>query len=141
MGSPAAAFKDAEETALRGSTALATAMGGTIRLYTEVPTNAPLPYIVVGQHEIDDLSDGCGDAHSITSTVQWWTTKRGAASGAVAAREMGAAIISALNTELTITGHDVVLAIMEIPERYATDPDQSSRGLAGFRYETTAQDI
>lgn len=139
MASPAAPFKAAQEAALRASGALQAAMGGTFRIYAEVPESAPLPYVVVGQDEIDDLSDGCGDAHSIVSTVQWWTKKVGAAKGADVVRAMGAAITAALNTELTITGHDVVLAIMEAPERYATDPDQSSRGFVAFRYETTAQ--
>lgn len=140
MGSPAAAFKAAEEAALRASTDLATAMGGSVRIYYEVPAGAPLPYVVLGQHEIDDLSEGeCGEAHSIVSTVQWWAKLTGGVKGADTVRAMGAAIVEALNTELTITGHTVVLAIMEIPERYATDPDQSSRGLAAFRYETTAQ--
>lgn len=139
MPSPAAAFKDAQETALRDSGALQTAMGGTIRLYVEVPEKAPLPYVVIGQDEIDDLSDGCGEAHSIISTVQWWAAKVGASKGADTVRAMGAAIIAALNTELTIAGHETVLAIMEFPESYATDPDQSSRGRAAFRYETTAQ--
>ena len=141
MSSPALPFRTAQEAALRASTALAQAMGGTVRIYFEVPTNSPLPYVVLGQDEIDDLSDGCGEAHSIISTVQWWTKIVGTVKGAQAARQMGAAIIAALNTELTIAGHDTVLAIMETPERYSTDPDQSTRGPTAFRYETTAQDI
>jgi hypothetical protein len=140
MPSPAAAFKTAEEAALRASAALATAMGGTVRLYVEVPTNAPMPYVVIGQHEIEDLSEDCGEAHSIVSTVQWWAKLTGAVKGADTVRAMGTAIIAALNTDaLAITGHTVDLAIMETPERYATDPDQSSRGLVAIRYETTAQ--
>lgn len=139
MASPARAFKTAQEAALRGSSALATAMGGTVRLYTEVPTNAPLPYIVIGQDEIDDVSvDGCGGAHTITSTVQWWTKIVGTTKGAEAARQIGDAVIAALFTELSITGHVTVLVDMEERESYATDPDQSSRGRVAFRYETTA---
>lgn len=140
MPSPAGPFKTAQDAALRNSSALASAMGGAVRLYTEVPENAPLPYAVIGQDEIDDLSDGCGEAHSIVSTVQWWAAKKqGAAKGSDVVRDMGAAIIAALNTELTITGHTTVLAIMETPETYATDPDGSSRGRCALRYETTAQ--
>ena len=138
MSSPAKPFKAAQEAALRGSSALATAMGGTVRLYTEVPTDAILPYVVIGQDEIDDLSEGCGEAHSIVSTVQWWTKMVGAAKGSDAARSMGVAIIAALNTELAITGHVTVLVAMEERESYGTDPDRSSRGRVAFRYETTA---
>lgn len=140
MNSPAVPFKVAEEAALRGSAGLLAAMGlPVVRIYTEVPENAPLPYVVLGQHEIDDLSDdGCGDAHSIVSTVQWWTKSVGDVKGSVTARLMGGAIIQALFRELAIEGHATVLWEMEEPEHYGTDPDQSSRGRVAFRYETTA---
>lgn len=141
MPSPAAPFKAAQIAALRASTTLVSVMGGPpIKVYTDVPANAVPPYITVDQDEIDDLSDGCGEAHSIVSTVQWWANPVGAVKGSVTVRAMGAAIIAALNTELTIAGHETVLAIMEVPERYSTDADGSSRGLVAFRYETTAQD-
>lgn len=139
MPSPALSFKVAEETALRTSTALRAAMGvGEVRLYVEVPKNAPLPYVVLGQHEIDDLSTDCGAAHSIISTVQWWTKDVAGKKGSEAVRLQGAAIIAALNVELVIAGHDTVLVEMEEPESYGTDPDQSSRGRVAFRYETTS---
>lgn len=125
--------------ALRSSDELVAAMGLTeVRIYTEVPKSAPLPYVVLGAHEITDDSDGCGEAHSIVSTVQWWTKIVGAVKGADVARLMGAAIIKALLRELAIEGHATVLWEMEEPETYGTDPDQSSRGRVTFRYETTA---
>lgn len=139
MSSPALPFKVAEEAALRASAALKVAMGlATVRLYTEVPKNALLPYGVIGQHEIDDLSEDCGGAHSIVSTIQWWTKDVGATKGSVAVRQQGAAIIAALFVELAITGHATTMVEMEEPESYGTDPDQSSRGRVVFRYETTA---
>lgn len=140
MASPAAPFKAAVEAALRGSAALAAAMGGTVRLYTEVPANAPLPYVVIGDDEIEEISDDCGAEHSILSTLQWWAQKVGAAKGSDVVRAMGAAIVEAVLTELAIAGHDTVLAVMENPETYGTDPDQSSRGRVSIRYETTAQE-
>ena len=139
MSSPALAFKAAEEAAVRGSDALLAAMGlTTARIYHEVPENAPLPYVVLGSHEIQDESDGCGEAHSIVSTVQWWTKIVGAVKGSDAVRQMGAAIVAALLRRLAIDGHDTVLWEMEVSETYGSDPDQSSRGRVVFRYETTA---
>lgn len=139
MNSPAVPFKLAEEAALRGSVALRTAMGLSLaRIYYEAPENAPLPYVVLGDHEISDDSDGCGDAHTIISTVRWWTKIVGDMKGSDVARQMGAAIIAALLRELAIEGHVTVLWEMEVPETYGTDPDQSSRGRVTFRYETTA---
>lgn len=138
MGSPAVAFAAAEQAALRASTALGAAMGGRVRLYTEVPENAPLPYVVVGQHEIDDDSDGCGRAHSIVSTLRWFAAAIGDKPGAVVAREMGDLIVDLLFVELAIEGHATILVEMETPEAYRTEPDGSSSGLVGFRYETSA---
>lgn len=140
MSSPALAFKVAEEAALRGSEALRLAQGGEqVRLYVEVPKNAPLPYVVIGQHEIDPIFGGCGEAHSIVSTVQWWTKDVGERKGSEAVRLQGDAIIAALHVELAIAGHETVLVEMEEPESYGTDPDHSSRGRVAFRYETTAR--
>jgi hypothetical protein len=139
MDSPAAPFKLAEEAALRGSVALQTAMGLSLpRIYYEVPENAPLPYVALGDHEVDDDSDGCGEAHTIVTTVKWWTKIIGEVKGSDAARQMGAAIILALLRQLAIEGHVTVLWEMEVPERYGTDPDQSTWGRVTFRYETTA---
>jgi hypothetical protein len=139
MPSPAIPFKLAEEAALRASLSLKTAMGlDAPRLYTEVPVGAPLPYVVIGQHEIQDDSDGCGEAHSIVSTIQWWTKIVAGVKGSDVVRQMGAAIIAAVFPDLEIEGHVIVLAEMETPETYGTDPDQSSRGRVAFRYETTA---
>lgn len=138
MTSPAKPFRVAQEAALRASEALKTAMGGQVRLYTEVPTNAVLPYVVIGEDEIDDLSEACGEAHSIVATVQWWTKTVNGEPGSVVAREMGAAIVEALLGPLMIEGHATVLWEMDQPERYATDPDHSSRGRVAIRYETTA---
>lgn len=139
MSSPALPFKAAEDKALRDSNALLTVMGlPIVRIYTEVPPNAPLPYVVVGAHEITDLSSNCGEAHSIITTVQWWTKDVDGVKGSVVVRLMGDAIVAALNVELAIEGHATVMCEPEGPAVYGTDPDQSSRGRAVFRYETTA---
>ncbi|MFN3585187.1 DUF3168 domain-containing protein [Phenylobacterium sp.] len=133
MPSPAEPFRAAEEAALRASTALLTAMGGDrVRYYTAVPANTAPPYVVGGIHEIADDSGGCGRDHTIVATLRWFGTD------ADQVRRMGDAIIDALFVELPITGHETVLVEMETPEAYRTEPDGSSSGLVGFRYETSA---
>lgn len=139
MPSPAIPFKAAEDAALRGSAALAAAMGGKVDLFTEVPSKATPPYVINGAHEIDDISDdGCGGAYSIVSTIQWWARMVGNVKGSDVVRAMGGPIVEVLLTELAIAGYDTVLAVMEVPETYGTDPDQSSRGRVAIRYELTA---
>jgi hypothetical protein len=138
MLSPAAAFRTTEEAALRASGALAAAMGGTARLYHEVPANAPLPYVVLGQHQVL-LTDGddCADEAEVFATVAFWS-RPAAPDGGAQARAIGAAIVAALAVELTVAGWDVDLWEV-ISEQYSTDPDQSTRGVVELRYLLTEQ--
>jgi hypothetical protein len=135
MASLAQAFDAAEEAALRGSAGLATAMGGLVRLYTEVPEGAPLPYVVRGNVAIQIERSDCADEGEITSTIEWWSKVAIPDKGAQA-RAMGGAIVDALDAQLILTGHRIVEWSLEI-EQYSTDPDQSTHGRAVFNYQTT----
>lgn len=132
MGSPAGPFKTALEAALRGSAALATAAGGTLRIYTERPVNAALPYIVIGDDQVQLENVECADEAEVFPTVHIWSRKTPLDKGAQA-RAMGSAVIDALNTQLTVAGWDVTLWGVE-SETYITDPDQSSHGIINFRH-------
>lgn len=136
MRSPAAPYLAAVDAALRTSSALVAAMVGAARIYTEVPTNAPLPYVVIGRDEIqlEDLGD-CGSEAEVTSVIGVWSRTDPPDKGAQA-RAIGKAIIAALNVELAIAGWDVDLWKVE-SERYSTDPDQSTKGIIELRYLLT----
>lgn len=109
------------------------------QVYREVPQKAPPPYVVIGADEIEPIGDpDCGEAHTIVSTVQWWTKGQGGVPGSAIVRRMGAAFLETLLTGVVIDGHQIVLAETEAPTFYATDPDGSSRGRAVIRYETTS---
>lgn len=135
MPSPAQAYKTAQEAALRASAALAAAMGGTVRLYTEVPTGAVLPYVVLGNDQIILENGDCGMEAEVTSTVTLWSKAAPLDKGAQA-RAMGAAIIDALNLQLTVTGWTVDEWDVQ-SEQYLTDPDQSSKGVLILRHLLT----
>lgn len=140
MANPALAYKTAEEAALRARPDLAAAMGlQLVRLYVEVPENAPLPYVVYGQHEVqtDDYGE-CGQAHEVVTTVQWWTGDVGQVKGSDVVRMMGAEIFAALMGDMAIDGFATVLVEQEVPETYSTDPDGSSRGRVVVRREITS---
>ena len=136
MSSPAAAYHSAQDAALRASADLATAMG-TIRLYTEVPPNAPLPYVVLGQDQVLIENDDCADEAEVISTINIWSRVKPLDKGAQA-RAIGSAVIGALNLQLTVTGWDV--DVWEVQsESYSTDPDQSSHGVLVLRHLLTKQ--
>lgn len=137
MPSPAAPFKTAQEAALRTSNAVQTAMDGTTRLYTEVPADAILPYGVLGNDQVLLDTSGCAGEAEIFSTVTIWSRKKTLDKGAQA-RAIGAAVIDALNLQLTVTGW--IVDDWELQsEHYVTDPDQSTKGVLVFHYLLTEQ--
>lgn len=137
MASPAGPYKVAQEAALRASGALTTAMGGTLRIYTEVPTGAVLPYIVLGNDQILIENSDCAAEAEVFSTLGVWSRKSPLDKGAQA-RAIGSAILDALNLQLTIPGWDVDEWEVQ-SEQYSTDPDQSTKGVLTMRYLLTEQ--
>lgn len=137
MNSPAAPFKLAQEAGFRAAADLAAAMGGTVRLYTEVPEGAPLPYVVNGNDQVILEDTGCGVEAEVFSTVTLWSRTTPALDKGAQARAIGAALIAAAEA-LTVEGWDVDLFELT-SERYSTDPDQSTRGVIEFRHLLTEQ--
>jgi hypothetical protein len=135
MNSPAAAFKAAQDAAIRAAAGLAAAMGGTLRLYTEREEDAPLPYIINGDDLITRLEEtACGVEADLVATVQWWSRKKTLDKGAQA-RAMGAILVGVLTSEaFAVAGWSVDLITLQL-EHYATDPDQSTRGRLIIEYE------
>ncbi len=136
MSDLALAFHTAQEAALRGSAALAAAMGPQLRLYSVVPTNSPLPMVVIGQDQIIlEPDEECADEGEIFATVHLWA--RPEPPQATTPLEIGAAVVAALLVPLTLDGHEVVEWEL-VSADYSTDPDHSTHGVLVFRYLTTA---
>lgn len=132
MSSPAAAFHAAQDAALRASSALATAMGVAAVPLVEVQPNQVPPYVVGGQYQVILENTDCAAQAEIYSTVTWWSRTAARDHGAQA-RAMGAAIVAALNAELSVAGWYVVVWELQ-SEDYVTQADQSTRGRAVFHY-------
>lgn len=138
MPSPAVAFKAAEDAAVRDSAALASAMGTSGKgILTEVPVNQPCPYVVLGDHQILIFNGECAAEAEIFSTVSLWSLTSPRDKGAQA-RAMGAALVDALNAQLTLSGWTVDEWELQ-SETYSTDPDQSTHGVLVFHYLLTQQ--
>jgi hypothetical protein len=139
MADLAAGFHAAQEAALRGSAALKTAMGlTTARIYTVVPKDVLLPYVLIGEDQVFYYKPpgGCPGEGEIFATVNWWS--KPTVPDVTQSRAMGAAILAVLVASLTVTGHDV--DDYELQDMtYATDPDGSTHGRAIFHYLTTEQ--
>lgn len=130
MSAIAEVFLEAVEAALLASDDLRDAMGlAKPRVYVERPTNAPKPYVLIGDDSNQPDAAGCVDGDEVLSTVDWY------AADARQARRMGAAIVAALDLELEIVGHAVIVHELS-GERYLTDPNGSTHGVADLRFET-----
>lgn len=135
MPSPAGPFHVAQEAALRAHAGLIAVLN-PFKLYTTTPKNATPDYVVIGEDQVFYETSGCAGEGEIFATVQVWT-RPNPPQGADA-RTIGAEIIAALNTELSLTGHDVDVWELE-SETYVTDPDHSTHGRFVFHYLTTEQ--
>ncbi len=135
MGSPAGPFKVAQEAALRASAALPPLMDGKVRIYTEAPPNAPLPYILIGEDQILLENSVCADEAEIFATVNLWSRTTPLDHG-VQARAIGSEVITVLNQQLSLSGWTVDEWTVQ-SERYVTDPDGSSHGIITLQYLLT----
>ena len=140
MLSPAAAFNTAREDLIRNASGLAAAMGlAVVRLYVEPEEDAPLPYILHGEDDIDVTGDDdCGHEAEVTATVKWWSKAKGtqALDKGAQARAIGAILVDVLVDDFAVTGWVIHEAEL-LSEGYSTDPDQSTRGRLVVRYLLT----
>lgn len=134
MSDIAERFAVAQEAVLRGSAALATAMGlAKVRVYEVAPTNAPKPYVKIGDDQIVDDSDECQDGSEIFSTIHIWSQPEPPSTSQ--ARRMSAVVRGLLNADLGIAGHETILAEHQ-DTRFLTDPGGATHVVMTFRYLT-----
>jgi len=134
MSDIAERFAVAQAAALRGSGALATAMGlAQVLAYEIAPTNAAMPYVLIGDDQVIDDGDDCQDGSEIFSTVHLWS--RPNPPSRVQARRMEAVVRSLLAADLAIAGHETILAEYQ-DSRFLPDPGGATHVVMTFRYLT-----
>lgn len=101
MSYPAAALQKAIYDAVMADSALATAMGGTVRAYDRVPSPPTFPYITIPDGQFIDDGDTCeADRFEGYVDLQVWSR----AVGQVEAKSIAAALRGCILSGLTITG-------------------------------------
>lgn len=137
MTLPAAQLQRAVFAALTADAAVVAAMNGTARIYDRVPPaadgakNAPtFPYVTIGEDQIVDDGNSCGDAWEAFATVHIWSRDVGKA----APKILAAAIRGALDAPLTLTGFTII--VHEFADaRFIREPDGvTEHGVLTFRY-------
>lgn len=124
MSDPSLALQEAVDTALRGSSALAQAMGGRVRLYPLAPpADAPFPYLTIGEDQIIGDETECSDSSEAYTTIHVWARVDNDVSASRAqAKRIGAAVRAAINRHLNVIGFEVVECEFQTA-RHLTDPD------------------
>lgn len=134
MSDVAERFTVAQAATLRASADLAAAMGlSTARVHEVAPTNAPKPYVLIGDDQVIDDGDECQRGSEIFATVHLWSAPN--PPSVLQARRMAAVVQTLLAVDLALTGHDTVLAEWQ-DTRFVTDPSGATHGIATFRYLT-----
>lgn len=125
MSDPSLALQNAVEAALRGSTALAQAMGGRVRLYSLAPPNdAPFPYLTIGEDQIVGDETECSESSEAYTTIHVWSRIDGDVSASrVQAKTIGAVVRSTINRRLHVAGFEVTECEFRTA-RHLTDPDR-----------------
>lgn len=136
MSSPGVALIASQQTALKASADLVTALGlkpgAKARVLTDIPTDAAAPYVLLGDGDVEvDESDECQAAVEIVSQIGAWLKPD--PPDATRVRDVVAAIKAAIFCALSLNGFTVV-EWTGWTVRYLTDPDGSSHAAISVRY-------
>lgn len=134
MSDPGPAFHAAQEAALRASAPLQAAFGGSVRVYSVVPTNQIFPFIRIGDDQIVDDSDECQEGSEIISRVHVFTEPDPPQAQLV--RRIASAVRDTLKADPVIVGHATVLSEF-LDTQHTSEPSGVSHAVLSFRYLTT----
>lgn len=125
MNDPALALQNAVEAALRGSAALASAMGGVVRVYpVAAPDNGVFPHLTIGEDQINDDETECLASSEAFTTVHVWSRVEDDVTASRAEAKRIAGIVRGLiSRDIEVEGFVVVERQFQTA-RHLTDPDK-----------------
>lgn len=125
MNDPALALQNAIEAALRGSTDLAGAMGGVVRVYpVAAPDGGSFPHLTIGEDQINDDETECLASSEAFTTVHVWSrVEEDVTASRAQAKRIAGVVRDVINLNLVIDGFVVVERQFQTA-RHLTDPDK-----------------
>ncbi len=117
------------KTALAASTDLATVMGGTLRLYQDVPADADFPYLTIGESQlVPDLAE-CIDGSEVFPVIHVWSRSHG---GFEEAKKIAANVFVALAAAPITLSENKCLLIErdQLGDVSVRDPDGKTKHIA-----------
>lgn len=125
---PSLALQKAMVAALKAHAGLTALIDG--RVYDRVSTTAARPYVSLGNDQLLDDGNACGDAWEVLATVDVWSTEP----GQTEVKRIASAVRDALAAELEIEGFTVVSGTHR-DTIYLDDPDgTTSHGVVRLTY-------
>lgn len=124
MSDPALAVQDAVEAALRGSQALAQAMGGRVRLYPLAQIGADLfPYLTIGDDQIIADETECSLGSEVYTTIHVWArVEHDVQASRAEAKRIAGVVRAVIGRDMDVQGFDLVECRFD-QARHLTDPD------------------
>jgi len=105
MSSPSWALQTAIFTALSADTNIKSVLGNPARIYDEVPREAAMPYLVIGDDKQSDWSTSTDTGAEHVLTLHVWSRARGRKESKTIAEAVRAALDDA---NLSLTGHTLI---------------------------------
>ncbi|WP_353641321.1 DUF3168 domain-containing protein [Mesorhizobium sp. WSM2239] len=90
------------------------------RIYDRVPENPTFPYVTIGDAQVINDGNSCGDGWEVFEDVHLWS--RPESGSKVEVKDLAPSVVSRLATTLAVTGFVVILAELN-SSRTFRDPD------------------
>ncbi len=134
-GDPSYAMQAAIASALNSSSALATAMGGTARIFDSVSQGAVYPYVRIGEDQTIGASHGCGDSYEFIATAHIFARQIESLGARPLAKRIGGAVVGALTSDDLEPSGFIVSDFELVSTRYYFEDDGlTAHGVVSVRY-------
>jgi hypothetical protein len=131
---PAYAMQFAIVTALKASAGLATAMGGSARIFDPIPQNPTYPFVRVGEDQTLDDANGCDAAWEMFATLHVFARPIDGLGARMVAKRVGSAIVPALSGALSPAGFVVTEQEFESSRYFMEADGVTAHGVLVFRF-------
>lgn len=134
MSDPSYAMQQAIAAALKASSPLATAMGGTARIYDKVPEAPDYPFVRIGEDQSLDDANGCDDGWEFFTTVHIFAREIVGLGARPLAKRVGAALVTALKGVSSATGFVIIEVNLEQTRYFVEEDGVTAHGVVVVRY-------
>lgn len=105
------------------------------RVYDQVPANAVFPYVTIGDEQVTDAGDACGDAWDVFADLHVWSRPESGSKGE--AKGLAQRIVPVLLGVDAAGPFQVKLAVLETYRVFRDGDGLTEHGVMTFRFLLT----